>query len=136
MTEYFVDTFWYVALLNRRDQHHRLVSDYDVPEVQLVTSIWVLVEVANSLSIPPVRSLLNQLMTDLGGADSDTKVIPANQQWFDRGWNLYRQRPDKDWSLTDCISFEIMRDRGITHALTGDNHFTQVGFQAMFAEPL
>jgi hypothetical protein len=44
---------------------------------------------------------------------------------------LYRQRADKDWSLTDCISFVVMRQRGLTEALTGDHHFEQAGFVAL-----
>lgn len=43
----------------------------------------------------------------------------------------YRDRPDKDWSLTDCLSFEVMSERGVTTALTADRHFTQAGFQAI-----
>jgi len=48
-----------------------------------------------------------------------------------RGVTLYASRPDKQWSLTDCISFEIMRERGVTEALTGDHHFEQAGFMAL-----
>jgi len=44
---------------------------------------------------------------------------------------LYAERPDKGWSLTDCISFVVMRQQGITQALTGDHHFEQAGFTAL-----
>jgi predicted nucleic acid-binding protein len=44
---------------------------------------------------------------------------------------LYAERPDKDWSLTDCISFVVMRHQGVTQALTGDHHFEQAGFTAL-----
>jgi len=54
--------------------------------------------------------------------------LPASQELFERGLNLYRQRPDKDWSLTDCISFVVMREHGVTKALTADRHFEQAGF--------
>ena len=48
-----------------------------------------------------------------------------------RGVALYAERPDKDWSLTDCISFVVMRKMDITEALTGDRHFEQAGFTAL-----
>jgi len=50
------------------------------------------------------------------------------------GLELYARRPDKSWSLTDCISFVVMTDRGLTEALTGDHHFEQAGFRALLRE--
>ncbi len=47
---------------------------------------------------------------------------------LDEGWMLYSQRPDKDWGLTDCISFAVMTQEGITQAFTSDRHFEQAGF--------
>jgi predicted nucleic acid-binding protein len=58
-------------------------------------------------------------------------IIPPTQQLFDAGFELYRKRPDKNWSLTDCISFTVMQERSITEALTGDHHFEQAGFAAL-----
>jgi hypothetical protein len=58
-------------------------------------------------------------------------IIGPDQYWFDAGMELYADRPDKDWSLTDCISFVVMQERGITDALTGDRHFEQAGFRAL-----
>lgn len=58
-------------------------------------------------------------------------IAPLDMETFDAGVELYRARPDKDWSLTDCISFVVMRERGITEALTGDRHFEQAGFKAL-----
>jgi hypothetical protein len=58
-------------------------------------------------------------------------IIPAEPQLYEEGIALYRARPDKDWSLTDCISFVVMKARGITEALTGDHHFEQAGFVAL-----
>jgi hypothetical protein len=60
-------------------------------------------------------------------------IIPPSQEVFDLGLDLYAQRPDKDWSLTDCISFIVMRQHGLTDALTGDRHFQQAGFKALLA---
>ena len=64
-------------------------------------------------------------------ADSKTDVIYATKALFDHGMKLYARRPDKDWPLTDCISFVIMEREGIADALTGDHHFTQAGFKIL-----
>ena len=61
----------------------------------------------------------------------DTLTVPANSHLFDRGVARYVERDDKAWSLTDCISFVVMEDLGITDALTADHHFEQAGFVAM-----
>lgn len=58
-------------------------------------------------------------------------ILGPNERLYDAGIDLYRARPDKDWSLTDCISFVVMQVRGITDALTGDLHFEQAGFRAL-----
>lgn len=65
-------------------------------------------------------------------ADKQTTIIPPDEKLWNRGMELYRSRPDKAWSLTDCLSFQIMWDHGITDALTGDHHFGQAGFNALF----
>jgi hypothetical protein len=57
--------------------------------------------------------------------------VPASEEVFERGLGLYRSRPDKEWSLTDCISFVVMQEQGIGEALTADRHFTQAGFVAL-----
>ena len=64
-------------------------------------------------------------------------ILPARsfrqtrQDLFDAGVELYVRRPDKAWSLTDCISFVVMREHGMNEALTGDRHFEQAGFIAL-----
>lgn len=64
-------------------------------------------------------------------ADEGVVLLPPDQILFDAGLELYASRSDKEWSLTDCISFVVMRERGITDALTGDHHFEQAGFVAL-----
>jgi uncharacterized protein len=53
---------------------------------------------------------------------------------FSAGLELFRSRRDKEWSLTDCMSFVVMRERGITDALTNDHHFEQAGFRILLKE--
>jgi len=59
------------------------------------------------------------------------KIISADSNLFRQGVNLFEKRPDKNWSLTDCISFVVMEAEGIRDALTGDRHFEQAGFTAL-----
>lgn len=62
------------------------------------------------------------------GTASDTRITPDSLALFQRGLAFYEERPDKAWSLTDCISFLVMSDEGMSEALTGDHHFEQAGF--------
>ena len=60
------------------------------------------------------------------------RVVPQSRESFLSGLALYSARPDKRYSLTDCISMQTMRREGIDEALTSDRHFEQEGFQALF----
>ncbi len=59
------------------------------------------------------------------------RVVPASRLLLEEAIALYASRPDKDWPLTDCVSFVVMRDEGIIQALTGDQHFEQAGFTGL-----
>lgn len=59
------------------------------------------------------------------------QILPASSELLQRGLALYQARPDKEWQLSDCISFIVMEQEGLTEALTGDRHFEQAGFQAL-----
>jgi predicted nucleic acid-binding protein len=67
----------------------------------------------------------------LNPRDADTDIVASDTQLLTEGIELYRNRPDKDWPLTDCLSFAIMTRRGIADALTGDDHFRQAGFNPL-----
>jgi hypothetical protein len=62
--------------------------------------------------------------------------MPASSQMLELGLDLYGSRKDKQWELTDCISFRVMQDHGITDALTADRHFEQAGFRALLRQPV
>ena len=70
------------------------------------------------------------MMDNLRSAE-DIEIVPASSELFSKGFAFFTSRPDKDWSFTDCISFVVMRERGITNALTADHHFEQAGFVAL-----
>lgn len=131
MTRTFADSFYLLALFNGRDAaHERAVAASKGLQGVLVTTDWVLVETADALSDPVNRSRCAQFIDDLRRSPR-VEIEPASRALLDAGWDLYRGRPDKEWSLTDCISFVVMHDRQITEALTGDHHFVQAGFQAL-----
>lgn len=131
MKEVFADTFYFVALLSPVDAAHELAK-MAIPSrpTKLGTTAWVLTEVANSLSRSNTRhgfvSMLRMLQ-----ADTSAILIGPEMSIFRDGIRLYEDRTDKDWSLTDYISFVVMEERGITDALTADHHFEQAGFHAL-----
>ena len=97
----------------------------------LATTAWVLTEVADGLAATPRRKVFRRLLDDLEANEANL-VVPANAETFEKGVEIYHARPDKQWSLTDCISFVIMAEEHITEAMTGDRHFEQAGFKAAF----
>ena len=97
-----------------------------------MTTAWVLAEVADALAAPDSRSLFLALYDRLRGNPNVT-IVPPTLELFEQGIDFYARRPDKAWSLTDCISFLVMRRYGLTDALTGDHHFEQAGFRAILA---
>jgi uncharacterized protein len=97
---------------------------------RILTTQWVLTELADAMCSRQKRQTFIDLYQVLQ-TDADVEAIPASAELFERGMELFTDRPDKDWSLTDCISFVVMQERGITEALTGDHHFEQAGFRAL-----
>jgi predicted nucleic acid-binding protein len=131
VTTSFADTFYFLALLNRDDEANSAAVRWaSKPSGPLVTTCWVLTEVADALSAPKNRQSALELISNLR-RNPAVEVLSPDLDLFDRGLDLYARRADKEWSLTDCISFVVMSDRGLTDALTGDHHFEQAGFRAL-----
>jgi uncharacterized protein len=131
MTAVFADTGFYVAILNSRDALAPATARIAAESaVRVVTTECILLEVASFFCRPAGRPAFIKLVSDLR-ADSSTSVIPASADLFDRGLALFAARPDKGWSLTDCISLVVMTDHGLTDALTADHHYEQAGFRAL-----
>jgi len=128
MSRVFADTSYFLALLNPSDElHQHALQRTGELQDSIVTTEWVLTEVANFLRSPENRPLFLALLDDLRDAPR-AKIERASGDSFDKGVALYRERKDKEWSLTDCISFVVMRENKIKEALTGDHHFEQAGF--------
>ncbi len=131
MTGTFADSFYFIALLNPSDAAHtRAIAATWSLSGPIVTTTWVLVEVADALGAPGFRSHVHRFLDGLG-RDPNVRVVPADDDGYRRGLALYGSRPDKGWSLTDCLSFAIMKESGLREALTGDHHFEQAGFVAL-----
>jgi hypothetical protein len=130
----FADTYYFLAVLNKDDvAHSKAVALSETLRNPIVTSAWVLTEVGDALSAQGYRERFVRLIETLR-ADPACTIVPPSADLFDAGVSLYAQRLDKDWTLTDCTSFVVMRQYGITEALTGDRHFQQAGFTALLAE--
>lgn len=131
MNRLFADSFYFIALLNKRDAGHRRAAEVSREhKAVIVTTRWVLAEVADALCDPAWRGRAGAFVEFVLTAPGF--VVPGGtDELFARGLELYRKRRDKEWSLTDCISFVVMADEGLAEALTGDRHFEQAGFKPL-----
>jgi predicted nucleic acid-binding protein len=132
MTAVFADTFYFIALLNPTDAAHARAKAYTATfGERMVTTDWVLTELADALAKTPAgRAEVLATIADLR-ADPDAEIVPFDPALQADGLALYARRMDKEWSLTDCVSFVVMEREGIRDALTGDKHFEQAGFNVL-----
>jgi predicted nucleic acid-binding protein len=134
MKAVFIDTHYLVASINPLDQWHEsaLKIEQQLVGIGFVTTQEVLVETLNyfcSLG-KPARLRVARVVHRLCDR-ADVEVIPQTALSFLAGMKLYEERPDKGYSLTDCISMNVMRDRGLTDVLTNDPHFRQEGYRVL-----
>ena len=126
----FADTYYYLALVNPRDVGHaRAVAYATLATGRMVVTDWVITELADGLCAALNRPLFSRLLNIIRGGS--TTVIHFDAGLMDRGLALFAERHDKEWSLTDCVSFVVMQEQGIREALTADHHFEQAGFVAL-----
>lgn len=132
-TSIFIDTSYILALINTADEHHpRARAASQIVQLPFVTTEAVLIEIGNALSRQHWRALALATLNDLR-ADPEIDIVPVDTDLLERALQLYGQRPDKEWGLTDCISFVVMQEQGLTQVLTTDHHFTQAGFYSMLS---
>lgn len=131
MRTIFVDTFFYVDAMSQnsdlRTKAEKAVAA--IGQAQFVTTDLVLTELLNYYADykPFIRKAAANLARNLL-ANAKTEVIQFSHQDFLEGLTFYESRLDKGYSLTDCISMNVMRERGIIEVLTHDHHFAQEGF--------
>jgi predicted nucleic acid-binding protein len=127
----FADSFFFYAFLDRNDEaHSRAAEVFDDLDTTILTTAWVLLEVANGFAGARNRAKFVDFAQFLRSSEF-VVIVPADQGDFEEAMRLYADRLDKEWSLTDCTSFVVMKKRGLTEALTGDHHFEQAGFIAL-----
>ena len=126
MSEVFVDSSYWLAILNANDELHTAACEISL-EGRLITTCAVQLEVMDAFSLPRHRPLALAFW-QATSMHSDVSVISLDSDLLDKAVALFEKRPDKAWSLTDCISFIVMQRQGITEALTGDHYFRQAGF--------
>lgn len=128
----FLDTTFLVAVVDKGDGLHDVSTKWAVELARgpKLTTEYVLVECVNTLRAVKGRPLAAALI-ELADQIPGLTIEWASRALFEDGLQLFRQRPDKEWSLTDCISFVVMQRHGVTQALAYDRHFEQAGFEAL-----
>jgi predicted nucleic acid-binding protein len=134
MSAVFADTFYWIAFTNVQDLAHERAKTFTrsaKPDV-ICTTEEVLTEYLNYFA-GWGHHFRHKATVNVGGIlNSRTlRVVAQTPDSFRAGFDLYRARLDKGYSLTDCISMQTMRSEGITDVLTNDVHFEQEGFRAV-----
>lgn len=132
-----LDASFVAGYLNTRDQHHAKALNC-MPRVMAASDVViteaVLIEIGNLLHGPQHRSRAAQFIETCYSTANIT-VLPVDSNLLRRAIHFYRQHSDKSWGLTDCISFIVMGDRGLTISVTADADFQQAGFRSLMLEP-
>ena len=131
----FADTFYWISLVNPNDEWHdrvRALTESLAPATLLSTD-EVLTELLNYYAGfgAESRAATSRFVRDVL-ASPEAEVVGRGRRGVVDGLELFERRLDKGYSLTDCISMQLMRDRGVTEVLTHDHHFAQEGFAILF----
>jgi len=135
MRRFCVDAFYWIALLNPRDQWHARVLAFAATldayhfytTDEMLTEFLPFYSTANPTGCTRAVSFVRAILDD-----EDITVIPQTRAGFRHALDLYAARPDKQYSLTDCHSMQVMRREGLNDVLTNDHHFIQEGFHIVF----
>src|SRR5687768_15650204 len=131
MRQVFADSFYFLALLNSSDtQHLAALAAARKPGRRFLTTEYVLVELGDAFHHPEDREDYHSIIR-LVTTNAAWEVMPSSRELFQRGAAIFFRYRDKDWQMTDCISFAAMKQRHLREALTGDRHFVQAGFKAL-----
>lgn len=132
---FFLDTAYVLALLNQKDIYHKKAKGM-LPSMHSANEVWlteaVLIEVANALASSN-RSAAVAFINSCYFTPN-VRVVSVDGKLLKRAVDFYKNRQDKEWGLTDCISFIVMDDNDLAEAFTTDDHFQQAGFRALLLE--
>jgi predicted nucleic acid-binding protein len=130
----FADTSFYLALILKNDDLREAVLAFDdtSPDLRFVTSDAIFLEVLAHVSRrgTDLREAALSLIEDVR-TDARATIVRMNPELFDAGLELYRRRPDKAYSLVDCMSMVICQEQDIGEVLTHDHHFEQEGLTVL-----
>jgi predicted nucleic acid-binding protein len=130
----FADTFYWVALTNPDDTRYSdaVALDRALTRAMIITTDEVWVEFLTFFAADPKQRVRAAASVRRLLVLPRVRVVAQSRKSFLDGLDLYQLRPDKGYSLTDCISMQTMRREGLTEALTNDRHFEPEGFRALF----
>lgn len=134
MNAVFADTQFWIAIISPRDQWHQRAAEIEASLIEpfYVTTEAVLTEVLTFFCEHGAEARCKAAETvELILSESNTEVITISHEIFLDGLRLYKARPDKGYSLADCISMNVCRQRGISDVLGYDRHFKQEGFHIL-----
>ena len=132
MNAVFADTSFYLALLDERDPLHGLAITESKVNRRIVTTEFIVLELGNACGRAEDHADFLAILAGMR-ASPRTTILPLDSLLLQRGLDLLADRTDKNWSLTDCISFVVMKNDGLREALTADRHFEQAGFVPLLA---
>ena len=137
LNRFFMDTAYVLALLNQNDKFHEQAKTI-FPKIRIADEVCitetVVIEIGNSLARSN-RSLAVSFIESLYSTHN-VNVLPVDSVLLHSAIDFYHKRNDKEWGLTDCISFIVMEEQGLQNALTSDEHFQQAGFRALLREDI
>ena len=128
---YFVDTSYIIALASKKDENHNYAFETSKfiknSKIKLLTSEFIIIELCNSFSKSNLKNVVIDSVNSIY-MDNSVEIIKLNGEYYQLGIELFCKVKDKNWSLVDCISFEILKAKNIKNVLTFDKHFVQAGF--------
>jgi predicted nucleic acid-binding protein len=137
MTRVFADAGYWIALLNPRDALHEkaIRVSASLGHIRIITSEVVLTEVLNAFaSKGDLLRMAACVLVEKIRSNPNAEIVPMTSAAFRQAVERYRSRVDKTWGLTDCTSFLIMEQKGVTNALSADRDFRQAGFKALLLD--
>jgi len=133
----FLDTSFSIALAIEKDSNHKravqLSTQLEKKKSKIITTQAVILEIGNALSKQRYRASAVEIIKHFE-TDPNIAIVSLSDDLIDKAFELFSDRTDKEWGLVDCVSFVVMRERGINSALTADEHFVQAGFRALLCE--
>lgn len=133
----FLDTAFVLALASPTDQFNakakELSRQIKAEGISLVTTRAILIEIGDAMAGQRRRKAGITMLESLEG-DDNLEIVQNSEELYSKAFYLFASLPDKEWGMTDCISFVVMKEQGISEALTTDVHFRQAGFTVLMRE--